>query len=58
MKQDKAPRSKSGNVLYTFEWQGGEQNSPHPLLTNSVQMSVNFHNFAELNLCLLKTYNF
>ena len=42
MKQDKAPRSKSGNVLYTFEWQGGEQNSPHPLPTNSVQMSVIF----------------
>jgi len=37
--------------VYTFEWQGGEQNSPHPhpLSTNSVQMSVNFNNFAELH---------
>ena len=49
---------KVRKFLYTFEWQGGEQNSPHPLPTNSVQMSVNFHNFAELHLCSLKTYNF
>ena len=61
LKTDEDIGPQSREILQTFVWWGPAQTcfpSTAPSLPHHVQRSVDFHNFAELYLCTLKTYRF